>query len=267
MREHWLLDPDLMYLNHGTVGSTPTCVLKAQQRIRDEIERNPSRFLLRDLTAIGVSAAPPELPRMRRAAREIGPFLGVRGEDLVFTDNVTTSVNAVLRSVELREGDEVLVTDHTYGAVTHAATHAARTRGATVRTLELPFPGRTPGLSPADFADAVVETYVAALGPRTRLAIVDHITSSSALVLPLARITEACHQHGVDVLCDGAHAPGAIPVDIPSLGVDWYGANLHKWAWASDIERCDLCYLRRERPEPTSSVQRFVNDLADRMDL
>jgi isopenicillin-N epimerase len=152
----------------------------------------------------------------------VAAFLAARGADLVFVDNITTGVNSILRSFPLREGDEILVSDLVYGGVLRAALFAARERGATVRTVEMPYPFR---------ADRLVEAYAAAVGPRTRLAIVEHITAQSALVFPLRETTARLRAQGVAVLADAAHAPGQIPVDIPSLGVDWYVGNLHKWAW------------------------------------
>jgi isopenicillin-N epimerase len=223
MRAEWPLDPQITYLNHGTVGVTPRRVLAEQQRIRDEIEWQPSRFLLRELTAISVGPPGDEPPRMRRAAAAVAAVVGADTDDLVFVDNATTGANAVVRSLPLNPGDEILVTDLGYGGVTRAAMFAARERGADVRTAVMPYPVRSAG--------ELVDAYVRALGPRTRLAIVDHITSQSALVMPLADIAAECRARGVLVLADGAHVPGAIPLDIPSLGVDWYVANLHKWMW------------------------------------
>lgn len=218
------LDPSITYLNHGTVGVTPVRVLAAQQAIRDEIERQPSRYLLRELTAPATSVGQPrtEKPRLRVAADAVAAFLGARGDDLVFVDNITTAANAVLRSFPLAAGDEILVTDLGYGGVTRAAQFAARLQGATVRTVTMPWPP-----APQAYADAIVE----AAGPRARLAIVDHISAESALVLPLAEIAARLRAKGVAVLADGAHAPGAIPLRIADLGVDWYAANLHKWMW------------------------------------
>jgi isopenicillin-N epimerase len=223
MRAEWPLDPQITYLNHGTVGVTPRRVLATQQQIRDEIERQPSQFLLRELTSISVGPPSSEPPRMRQAAAAVAACVGANADDLVFVDNDTTGANAVLRSFPLRPGDEILVTDFGYGGVTRAAMFAARQQGAVVRTAVMPYPVR----SAAELRDACL----AGLGPRTRLAIVDHITSQSALIMPLAEIAAACRARGVAVLADGAHAPGAIPLDIPSLGVDWYVANLHKWMW------------------------------------
>jgi isopenicillin-N epimerase len=218
----WPLDPTGAYLNHGTVGVTPLRVMEAQRQIRDEIERHPSRFLLRE-AAGRFATSTSSKSRLRQAADRVAAFLGARGEDLVFVDNVTAGANAVLRSFPFEPGDEILVSDLGYGGVTRAAMFAVRTRGAVVRTVEVPWP-----FGAERIADALVE----AAGPRTRLAIVDHVSSGSALVLPVASIAERLKERGVPLLVDGAHAPGAIPVDIPSLGVDWYVANLHKWAWA-----------------------------------
>ena len=224
MREHWALDPNITYLNHGTVGAPPRCVLEAQQKLRDEIERQPSHFLLRELAGIRLGADGAKQPRLRAAADEVGRFVGADGKDLVFVDNATSGVNAVLRTFDFREGDEVLILDHAYGAVRNAAEYATRLRGAKVRVVELPESITGPG--------AVIEAIERAIGPRTRLALIDHITSESALILPVAEIASRCHHRGVAVLVDGAHAPGAIPLDVPSLAVDWYTGNLHKWAYS-----------------------------------
>src|SRR5262249_5314031 len=120
-RTQWALDPDILYLNHGTVGAPPRRVLEAQQRIRDEIERQPSAFLLRELNPIATGDRPLPKPRLRAAADQVAEFLGARGDDLVFVDNVTSGINAVLRSFPWQAGDEVLITDLIYGAIGHAA--------------------------------------------------------------------------------------------------------------------------------------------------
>jgi isopenicillin-N epimerase len=223
MLAHWPLDPAITYLNHGTVGVTPHTVLAAQQAIRDEIERQPSRFILRELTDIVVGQRREQTPRLREAAGIVADFLGARADDLVFVDNTTSAANAVLRSFPLQAGDEILASDFGYGGVTQAARFAAREKGATVRVVTLPYPLRS--------SASIVDAFDAAIGPRTRLAIVDHIAANSALLFPLADIAARLRARGVAVLADGAHVPGAIALDIPSLGVDWYMANLHKWLW------------------------------------
>jgi len=232
----WPLDPQHTYLNHGTVGVTPLRVTAAQRAIADEIERQPSRFILRELSGITVDQRPRELPRLREAAGIAAEFLGARGADLVFVDNATTGANAVLRSFAFQPGDEILVSDLGYGGVTRAAMFAAREKGATVRTVTMPYPFTAEGL---------IQAWSTAPGPRTRLAIVDHISAETAIVLPLAQIAAALKRQGVAVLADGAHAPAQIPLDIPSLGVDWYTGNLHKWAWTP--RSSGILWASRER--------------------
>ena len=223
MREHWLLDPKYTYLNHGTVGAPPRRVLEKQQALRDELERQPARFMLRELA--GPQLAPWRAEsRIREAARSVAGFLGSRSEDLVFVPNVTTGLNAVLRSIPLAAGDEVVMTDLAYGAITLAAGFATRERGATLRIVEMPYPVRGP--------EGIVVAMASALTPRTKLVVVDHITALTALVLPVTAIVAACHARGVPVLVDGAHAPGSLQLGLSSIGADWYVANLHKWAHA-----------------------------------
>ena len=222
MRSEWLLDPDITYLNHGTVGATPRRVLAHQRAITDEIERQPARFMLRELADEHGSMTNPS--RMRVAAAAVAEFVGVAGEDLMFVDNITTGANAILRSFPFDTGDEIAVTNLGYGGVLNAATYVTRTISGTLRTIELP----QPGAARHDYVEAIA----AGLGPNTRLLIVDHLTPGTAMILPLAEIAALCHERGVLVLADGAHVPGNIAVDIDSFGVDWYVANLHKWAWA-----------------------------------
>ena len=221
LRDQWYLDPDLTYLNHGTVGAPPKAVIAEQFRLMEEIERHPARFMLRELADTSGEAAEPS--RLRRAAAAVGPFVGVRPDDLLFVDNITTGVNAVLRSFPFDPGDEIVVTSLGYGGVTKAAEYTARTNGCEIRTIDLPGPGAEP--------HEYVERIEAGLGPRSRLVVVDHLAATSALVLPLRDIAEVCHRNGTLVLADGAHVPGNIGLDIESLGVDWYTGNLHKWAW------------------------------------
>lgn len=227
----WPLDPAITYLNHGTVGATPHAVLAAQRALRDEIERQPARFLLRELTPIGRPDEPADqaLPggprqRLRAAAAAIASWFDVDGDDLVFVDNATAGANAVLGSFPLRPGDQVLVTNRTYGGVARAAAHHAARAGASVVVADLPYP--------VAGEDELVDALAAALTPRVRLAVLDHISPETALVMPLARMAAQCRARGIAVLADGAHAPGAVPVDIPTLGVDYYSANLHKWAFS-----------------------------------
>jgi isopenicillin-N epimerase len=242
MLQHWLLDPDCTYLNHGTVGAPPRRVLARQQALRDEMERQPSRFVLRELN-LGSPAPWRQTSRLRDALACIAPFLGARADDLAFVPNVTTGLNAVLRSVPLGPGDEVVMTDLGYGGVARTAQAIVAERGATLRVLDTPYPLRA--------GSQIVETIARGLTPHTKVAVVDHVTAQTALVVPVAEAVEACHRRGVPVLVDGAHAPGSIPLDIASIGADWYAANLHKWAhaprscgilWAKGDRQADLHY-------------------------
>jgi isopenicillin-N epimerase len=218
----WPLDPSETYLNHGTVGVVPNRVAEAQQALRARIERHPSKFMLRELWTFTGSASGPTL--MRQAAAEIAAFVGARAQDLVFVDNTTTGVNAVLRSTPFAAGDEILVTDHLYGGLLTAVQFIARTSGAEVKIVTLPYP--------AFDAQATIELIAGAITSRTRLAIVEHIGAESGLVFPIGDIVRACKAKGATVLVDGAHVPGALALDVSAIGADYYVANLHKWAMA-----------------------------------
>src|SRR4029078_1120384 len=175
MRSEWLLDPDVTYLNHGTVGATPRRGLAHQRAITDEIERQPGRLMLRELSYEHGSMTTP--PRLRVAADAVAQFVGVAGEDLMFVDNITTGAHAILRSFPFDQGDEIAVTNLGYGGVVNAATYMTRRIEGTLRTIELP----QPGAPSADYRDAIS----AGLGPHTRLLVVDHLSPGTALILPL----------------------------------------------------------------------------------
>jgi isopenicillin-N epimerase len=255
----WLLDPRLAYLNHGTVGATPVAVIERARRLQDEIERQPAQFLLRELADHEASGEPPA-PRMRLAARAVAQFVGCAAEQFVFVDNATAGCNAVLRSFAFRPGEEILVTNLGYGGVTRAAAYAARLRGCSLRQIDLPAPGAP--------AAQYVAAIAAGLSKQTRMLVVDHITSPTALVLPLAQIAAVCRQRGVVVLADGAHAPGAIELDIDALGVDFYVGNLHKWLWAP--RACGFLWAAQQHAaqlSPTVTSWGFGNGLAAEFDL
>jgi len=219
----WPLDPAATYLNHGTVGVVPRQVLDAQRRLRERIERHPSRFMLRDLWTF-TGAAPDGPILMRQAADDVASFVGARTDDLVFVDNTTTGANAVIRSLPLKAGDEVVMTDHAYGGVAAAVRYAAGREGFTIKTVELPYPAFDWTVTVQRIADAI--------SARTALVITDHIAAQSALVFPVQEIVRACHDRRVPVLVDGAHVPGALALDVSAIGADFYVANLHKWAMA-----------------------------------
>ena len=263
----WWLDPAITYLNHGTVGATPRVVLAAQQEWQHRIEAQPARFLFREALhwteADTAAAARAGQPRslVRAVADEVGAFVGAKGDDIVFTDNASTGINAVLRSLALVEGDEILVLDQAYGAVAKAAGFVARHVGARVVTVALPFP--VEGDVTRAYADAVER----ALGSRTRVAVIDHVASGTALILPVSEIAARCRARGVPVLVDGAHAPGALALDIPAIGADWYVGNLHKWAFAP--RACAILWVapgRREALHPAVISWGLGNGLAQEFD-
>jgi isopenicillin-N epimerase len=236
MLDHWLLDPECTYLNHGTVGATPRRVVQKQQALRDEMERQPSRFMLRDLN--GEYPMPwRSATRLHEAIEPVAAFVGCRPDDLVFVSNVTNGLNAVLGSLPLNSGDEVLITDFGYGAVALTAGAMCERSGATLRTVHLEYPVRDPG--------DIVAAIVGALTPHTKLVVLDHVTAQTALVLPVAAVAAECRARHVPVLVDGAHVPGSRPLDIQSLQVDWYAANLHKWAHAP--RGCGILWAAPER--------------------
>lgn len=220
--EQWWLEPGAVYLNHGTVGATPKAVLASQEALRQQMERQPAQFVLRELMHLG-PGEPPTPPRLRQAAERVAAWLGAHGPDLVFVDNATTGVNAVLRSLKLEAGDEVVIPSLAYGAVTKVAQYVTRQVGAQLKVLDWPFPPQP---------ERYLQSLEQALGPRTRLVILDHITSETALLMPVKQHIELARSQGALVLVDGAHAPGAVPVNLAHLNADFYTANLHKWAMA-----------------------------------
>ena len=213
MKEHWLLDPFIIFLNHGSFGATPRDVLESQTAYRARMEREPVRFLVRELE-----------PLLDQARREVAAFVGAGAEGLVFVPNATAGVNAVLRSLDLDKHDELLVTNQEYNASRNALDYAAQLAGSKVVQIDIPFPIQSP--------DEVVERVLAAVTDRTRLLLIDHITSQTALVLPVERLVAEMSRRGIDTLVDGAHAPGMIPLDLRKLGAAYYTGNLHKWVCA-----------------------------------
>ncbi len=213
MKEHWLLDRETVFLNHGSFGATPRRVLEAQTGLREEMERQPVRFLARDLEAM-----------LDRARRDLAAFIGADPEGLAFVPNATAGVNAVLRSLDLDAHDELLVTTLEYNASRNALDYVAALSGARVVCVDLPFP--------IGSAEEVIERLLSRVTTKTRLLLIDHVTSQTALVLPIERLIAEMHARGIDTLVDGAHAPGMLPLRLAELGAAYYAGNLHKWVCA-----------------------------------
>ena len=212
VRALWPLEPTVAHVNHGSYGAVPTPVLEEQQSWRDRMESNPLRFLRRELPAALVAA---------RA--EVAGFLGAGPTSLAFVHNATSGASTVLAAFPFEPGDAVLLTDHAYGAVRIAADRFAPDRGARVDSVHLP-------LTAED--DEVVDAVLGAVHERTRLVVLDQVTSPTARRLPLVRLVPALQERGVAVLVDGAHAPGMLAVDLDRLGADFFVGTLHKWCCA-----------------------------------
>jgi isopenicillin-N epimerase len=213
-RSEWKLDPNFTFLNHGSYGATPRAVIAEQDRWRERMEQHPTGFMTYELPTA-----------LREAAAHLATFVGCNGMDLAFVENATVGCNAVLNSLSFSAGDEILVTDHGYAAVRHAAEHVARKTGARIVEAKVAFP--TTGSQP------IVDAVASQLGPRTRIAILDHITSPTAVIFPIGELASLCHSAGASVLIDGAHGPGMLSLDISSIGADWYVGNCHKWLMAA----------------------------------
>ena len=225
LRSHWTLDPEVRFLNHGSFGACPREVLAVQDEFRARMERAPVAFLAREIWS--------SLAKVKEA---LGPFLGADPRDLALVPNATTGVNAVLRSLVFAPGDEVLVTSQGYNACNNTARFVTERAGARVVVADVPFPIASP--------DEVVDAVLAAVTSRTRLALLDHITSPTGLVLPIARLVAELHAREVEVLVDGAHAPGMVDLDLEALGADYYTGNCHKWLCAP--KGAGFLFVRRE---------------------
>ena len=200
----------MTFVNHGSFGACPLPILAHQRALIDELEAEPVAFLDTTIEA-----------RIDEARHAVARFLNADPDGLVFVQNATSGVSTVLRSLELAPGDELLTTNHEYNATLNGLAEIARRAGARVVTIQLPLEITSD--------DEVLEAFRAALTPRTRLALVSHITSPTATVLPIERIVRELDLRGVDSLVDAAHAPGQVPVDIEALGAAYWTGNGHKW--------------------------------------
>ncbi|MAI69846.1 MAG: penicillin epimerase [Rhodopirellula sp.] len=212
IRDHWQLNPDIDFLNHGSFGACPSVVLQEQQNLISELENDPIRFLApeRELTS-----------KLDEVRDTVASLVKVPASDLAFVRNATDGVNAVLNSLPLKEGDQILITNHGYNACNNAARHVAEKTGAEVTVAEIPFP--------LDSDTDVIVEIEKQITPQTRLILIDHVTSPTGLIFPVEQVISLAHAKGIQVLVDGAHAPGMIPLNLTAMAPDYYTANHHKW--------------------------------------
>jgi len=230
----WLLDPGLVHLNHGSFGACPRPVLARQNELREEMEANLTQFMIRRLEGL-----------LEPVREELAAFVGADPRDLVFVRNATSGVNAVLRSLDLRPGEELLVSNMEYGASRNALDFVAERSGAIVVVADIPFP--------IESEDQVLQALLQKVTDRTRLLLIDHITSPTALVLPIQRIIDSMKERGIETLVDGAHGPGQVPLALDELGALAYTGNCHKWLCTP--KGSALLWVRRDwqdRVRPTS---------------
>ncbi|MFK7740341.1 MAG: aminotransferase class V-fold PLP-dependent enzyme [Planctomycetota bacterium] len=228
-------------MNHGSFGACPRVVLERQSQLRAEMEAQPVRFLHRELEA-----------RLDVARAALAHVVGCNADDLAFVPNATTGVNTVLRSLAFAPGDEILITDHGYNACRNVVDYVAEQSGARVVTAKLPFPVAS--------EDQLLTAVLAAVTERTRLVLIDHVTSPTGIVLPVAAIVAALRERGIDTMVDGAHGPGMLPLDLDKLGAAYYTGNCHKWLCAP--KGAALLHVRRDRQSQVrpSTISHGAND-------
>lgn len=226
LASHWTLNPEVVFLNHGSFGACPRTVLEYQHEIRMLMEREPVRFMVRELE-----------PALDASRAVLAAFLGARPEDLVFVPNATVGVNAVLRSLDFAPGDELLTTDHEYNACRNVLDYVAARSGARVIVASIPLP--------VGDEEQIIHAVLERVSPRTRLAMISRVTSPTAVIFPIERLVRALRERGIDTLVDDAHGPGMLPSALDALGAAYATGNCHKWMCAP--KGAGYLHVRRDR--------------------
>lgn len=221
----YLLDPSVIFLNHGSFGACPIPVFETYQYWQRELERQPVEFLSRRITGL-----------LAESRERLGKFLGVSGDDIVYFPNPTTAVNMVVRSLNLQPGDEILTSSHEYGAMDRTWQYICRHTGARYIRQDISLPVHD--------HEAFVNQFMQGVTTRTKVIFLSHITSPTALIFPVEEIVRKAKRAGILTIIDGAHAPGHIPVNLEIIGADIYTGALHKWLGAP--KGSAFLYVRKE---------------------
>ncbi len=230
-REAWSLDPTVHHCNHGSYGAVPSVVREIQRAVQDEVQQNPVRFFAREAQ-----------DRVAAARAKIAAFLGQQPDQIALVRNATEAASTTLRGFPFQRGDEAIVLDQEYGAVVYAVQRALAIAGAVLREVAIPMD---------DDAAHIVARVEAAINSRTRLLVVDHITSATARILPVQQLADLCRSKGIAIAVDASHAPGQIDLDLDRLDADFWFGNLHKWVCAplgSAVYRIAPRWQARMRP-------------------
>ena len=245
MKKKFLLEDETVFVNHGSYGAVPRVVQAERVALLEKMDRHPDRWFRNDVR-----------PLYDEAVKELSHFVGAAPENIVFVTNATAGINTVLKSLRLEPGDKILMTKHTYQACAFAVESAVKRAGAGTVVMDICLPV----YSEDSFVEQVVETCKNNAG--IRLAMLDHISSPSAIVFPVSKLAKELHKLGILLLVDGAHAPGQILLDIENLGADFYVANLHKWCYAP--RGCAFLWVA---PSHRDSMEPLVTSHSYNMDM
>ena len=232
--KHWSLDQSTVFLNHGSFGATPIEVLNKQTNLRIQMESEPVRFMVRELE-----------PLWWEAKRILGKFVGADPNHIVFVRNATMGVNTILHSLQFDEGDEILTTNHIYGACLHSLNEYAKIKKFKVVIAEVPFP--------IEDEQAVIDALQIKKSSKTKLVLIDHITSATGLIFPVEKIVRQFEEEGIEVLVDGAHAPGFLDLHLDELAASYYVGNCHKWICSP--KGSALLYVRPDKQNKIMPLQ------------
>jgi isopenicillin-N epimerase len=232
--KHWSLDPEIVFLNHGSFGATPTKIIERQNQLRQRMESEPVRFCVRELEDL-----------YRSSLYKLADFVGAKRTNLVFMKNATMGVNTVLHSLQFKAGDALLMHSHAYGACANALRWYAERNKLEIKVADIPYPVQSP--------DDVAEAFMKAVTPNVKFALIDHITSATGIIFPVEKIVPALQAKGIEVLVDGAHAPAQLELDLELLGADYYVGNCHKWICSP--RGSALLYVKEEKQKKISLLQ------------